>query len=237
MRARWAHAARRFAGAEDGAVTVDHVVLTAALAGLGLATIGAISGGMNTASQSVSTQVGRSFISTSFFEAVTSGLTETLRLEPGEATNHLLSTKRFSFQMDVTLDPEDEGILFEMGANVHGSILYQHDGKLYLQGGSGSGTGPAANRGEAVWDVKAGSYTIEGSLDADTGLALYINGERVAQSSFQNAYLGGGNQASVGGVTDVARNRGGFVRGDIHPGASTAIIYKDQTTGGEVAGS
>ena len=228
--------ARIFARDDSGAVTVDHVVLTAATMGLGLAVIGTISGGLNTASSTVSTQVGRNIIATSFFQAVTQGLTQTALIQPGEVTNHLLNTKQFAFKMDVTLNPEDEGILFEMGGSVHGSILYQHDGKLYLQGGDGRAAGAASNRGEVVWDVREGAYTLEGSLDSDNGLALYVNGELVGQSTFQHQYLGGGDLASVGGTSpDVARNHGNFRRGDTHPGAGVATIFKDQTTGGEVA--
>ena len=46
---------KTFTAAEDGAVTVDWVVLTAALVGLGLAVMGVVSGGIGTMSENIST--------------------------------------------------------------------------------------------------------------------------------------------------------------------------------------
>ncbi|CUH08484.1 hypothetical protein JSE7799_00063 [Jannaschia seosinensis] len=48
---------RNFAAAEDGAVTVDWVVLTAALVGLGLAVMGVVSGGIEKLSGDISTSL------------------------------------------------------------------------------------------------------------------------------------------------------------------------------------
>jgi Flp pilus assembly pilin Flp len=45
--------AKNFKNDESGAVTVDWVVLTAALVGLGLAVIGVVSGGLETASDGI----------------------------------------------------------------------------------------------------------------------------------------------------------------------------------------
>jgi Flp pilus assembly pilin Flp len=44
---------KTFASDESGAVTVDWVVLTAALVGLGLAVMGVIAGGLETVSQNI----------------------------------------------------------------------------------------------------------------------------------------------------------------------------------------
>jgi len=49
------NAIKTFIAAEDGAVTVDWVVLTAALVGLGLAVISVVSGGMEDLSNDIST--------------------------------------------------------------------------------------------------------------------------------------------------------------------------------------
>ena len=57
---------RTFAASESGAVTVDWVVLTAALVGLGLAVVGAISGGMEDLSGDISTQLQRDHTSAPF---------------------------------------------------------------------------------------------------------------------------------------------------------------------------
>jgi Flp pilus assembly pilin Flp len=49
--------AKTFKNDESGAVTVDWVVLTAALVGLGLAVITVVSGGLNTAANSINTDL------------------------------------------------------------------------------------------------------------------------------------------------------------------------------------
>lgn len=55
-----------FANSESGAVTVDWVVLTAALVGLGLATMSVVSGGVQDASDDVDSQLSGQRIFTSF---------------------------------------------------------------------------------------------------------------------------------------------------------------------------
>ncbi|MEL6203754.1 MAG: hypothetical protein AAFR47_00370 [Pseudomonadota bacterium] len=55
-----------FARDEDGAVTVDWVVLTAAIVGLGIAVLGVVSGGVSTLSNTISTQLSGQTISTTF---------------------------------------------------------------------------------------------------------------------------------------------------------------------------
>ena len=227
--------AKTFLDDDSGAVSVDHVVLTAGMVGLGLAAIGSLSPGLSTVSQSVSDQTSSQLINTSFFVAATNALSATHLFEVAEIFTDLAGSQQFSFKMDVTVSPEDEGILFETGGTGAGTILYQYDGKIYLQGGRGDAAGYAHNRGEAIWDVTAGSYTIEGSLDASTGLALYVDGELVSQSSFQHTRLAGGNPGAVGDSSGLtAQNRGGFVRGDTHVGAGALTVFADQTTGGEV---
>lgn len=59
-----------FAKSEAGAVTVDWVVLTAALVGLGMATMAVVSGGVGDVSGDVDTQLTDQEISTSFDEAL-----------------------------------------------------------------------------------------------------------------------------------------------------------------------
>ena len=49
---------KNFANDESGAVTVDWVVLTAAVVGLGFAVLTAAQSGMNTLARSISTEVG-----------------------------------------------------------------------------------------------------------------------------------------------------------------------------------
>ena len=62
--------AKTFRNDEDGAVTVDWVVLTAAIVGLGIAVYGVISGGIEDLSNDINTElkkdvVGQGFASTS----------------------------------------------------------------------------------------------------------------------------------------------------------------------------
>ena len=56
---------------EDGAVTVDFVVLTAATVGLGVAVLGVVSGGIENVSQDVDDQLVSQVIQTSFVEPLT----------------------------------------------------------------------------------------------------------------------------------------------------------------------
>lgn len=48
---------KNFAADESGAVTVDWVVLTAAIVGLGIAVIASVSGGVNSLAERISTSV------------------------------------------------------------------------------------------------------------------------------------------------------------------------------------
>ena len=57
---------KNFAKSESGAVTVDWVVLTAAIVGLGLAVMAVVSGGVQDLSNAIDTQLTDQTISTSF---------------------------------------------------------------------------------------------------------------------------------------------------------------------------
>jgi Flp pilus assembly pilin Flp len=54
---------KSFKNDESGAVTVDWVVLTAAIVGLGLVVMTTVSGGMRTAATSISTDLGTNMTS------------------------------------------------------------------------------------------------------------------------------------------------------------------------------
>jgi Flp pilus assembly pilin Flp len=58
--------AKTFRNDEDGAVTVDWVVLTAAIVGLGIAVYGVVSGGIQNLSQDIDTQLETDQINTTF---------------------------------------------------------------------------------------------------------------------------------------------------------------------------
>jgi Flp pilus assembly pilin Flp len=57
---------KNFAKSESGAVTVDWVVLTAAIVGLGLAVMAVVSGGVQDLSGAINTQLTDQTISTTF---------------------------------------------------------------------------------------------------------------------------------------------------------------------------
>ncbi|PHQ99418.1 MAG: hypothetical protein COB39_03865 [Marinosulfonomonas sp.] len=57
---------KNFAADESGAVTVDWVVLTAAIVGLGLAVMSVVSGGTEDLTNKIGTQLSGQTISTSF---------------------------------------------------------------------------------------------------------------------------------------------------------------------------
>ena len=57
---------KNFRNDEDGAVTVDWVVLTAAVVGLGIAALAAVRGGTGTLTSKISSQLASQSISTTF---------------------------------------------------------------------------------------------------------------------------------------------------------------------------
>ncbi len=57
---------KSFAYSESGAVTVDWVVLTAALVGLGLAVTNTVSSGLSDLSSQIRTQLERDYVNTGF---------------------------------------------------------------------------------------------------------------------------------------------------------------------------
>ncbi|GAB5448300.1 hypothetical protein [Gymnodinialimonas sp.] len=231
---------KAFFASEDGAVTVDWVVMTAGLVGLGLATTSVVSGGVSGASNDIAGALTGQGIS-SFFGSAFTAATAAMNVtsvwdDPTVSSTEFRNVEELSFSSVVDFMTTDEGIIFEAGGTGRGFILYQTNGMLYLQAGTGNGTGPSSSRGEAAWAVTEGSYTIEGSMNANGGLALYVDGELVDQSSFTANDLAGGNAGSVGGGTSsVAVNRGGFTANTQgHPGVSEVEFFEDQTTGEEL---
>lgn len=229
---------KSFLASESGAITVDWVVLTAGVVGLGLATTAVVSSGIEDLSGEITDGLVAVNISTTFAEviAATSDMVQTALWDtPGAQSTEFANVQELSFSTDVTFSGDSNGIIFETGGSGRGIILYQHDGMLYLQAGTGNGFGESATRGETAWAVQDGTFTVEGSMDSDAGMALYINGELVDQSSFQAPNLAGGNSGTIsGGTTSVARNRGGFDRNSPgHPGVGEVAFYEDQTTGDE----
>ena len=228
-----------FVSSESGAVTVDWVVMSAALVGLGLATTAVVSGGIEDLSGDiraslVSMEVGQTF---GAIAAVTADMVQTALWDsPGQTSTEFANVDQLSFMSEVTFSTGDEGIIFETGGTGRGIILYQHDGMLYLQAGAGNTYGESATRGEAMWEVADGTFTIEGSMNADGGLALYVDGDLVDQSSFQAPNLAGGNSGTIaGGTNSVARNRGGFTQNTGgHPGVTEVAFFEGQTTGDEL---
>lgn len=226
---------KSYASCEDGAVAVNWVVLTSGVVGLAFATSVLIGNGMVSLSGNLTSDLGTQRPSP--IEAVTAALTQTAFWhDPGAFLGDLRNVNRLSFATEVAFSSTDEGIIFETGGTGRGIILYQVDGELYLQAGSGDDFGETTSRGEASWTVSEGTHLIEGSLDADGGLALYVNGSVVDQSSFTAQSLAGGDPGSIGaGTNSVSRNRGGFDRNDPgHPGVTSVSFFEDQTTGDEV---
>jgi len=61
--------AKTFANDESGAVTVDWVVLTAAVVGLGIAVMASVSGGLKTAAENISTHLSSTTAQTGYVTA------------------------------------------------------------------------------------------------------------------------------------------------------------------------
>jgi Flp pilus assembly pilin Flp len=225
-----------FLSDETGATTVDWTVLSAMAVGMSLAVMMLVSRGADDLSNDIAFTM-TELVDTAF-TAATAGLTPTdVWDDPSASFNDLRNVDRFSFATVIDFTTDAEGIIFETGGGVHGTVLYQHDGVLYLQAGNGRDFGAASDRGEASWQVTEGTATIEGSLNADGGLALIVNGEVVSQSSFTASRLAGPNSGSIAGSNSgVATNRGGFTRNHAgHPGVSEVIMFDGQTTGHELS--
>ena len=219
---------------ESGAIAVDWVVLSAASLGMGLAVTLMVSGGL----EDISTDIGAALTEQveSSIVAATAGLIATaVWNDPATSSRDFANIDQLSFITEVDFTTDAEGIIFEFGGTGRGTVLYQHDGVLYLQAGNGGAFGQAHDRGEASWQVVEGRATIEGTMDANGGLALIVNGQPVSQSSFRAASLAGGDPGSVAGSNSgVARNRGGFDRNDTgHPGVTEVTFFENQTTGHE----
>ncbi len=218
---------KTFIGDSDGAVTVDWVVLSAGVIGLGVAATTAIESGLTTATGNVAAALADD----GSFTPVTAGLVNPIDYSAGSSRLYAFRwASELSFQTEMEFSSEDEGILFEFGGAGIGSILYQHDGVLYLQAGAASGTGEGPGRGEAAWTVEDGPAVIEGVMDASQGLTLYVNGEAVDTSEFQASMLIGSDAGAVGeGYNSIPVNRGGFVRTDGHPSVDTIQFFQNQT--------
>ncbi|PRY25096.1 hypothetical protein CLV78_102274 [Aliiruegeria haliotis] len=57
---------KNFRNDEDGAVTVDWVVLTAAIVGLGIAVLTAVEGGVESVTNEITTELSRDRVKTTF---------------------------------------------------------------------------------------------------------------------------------------------------------------------------
>ncbi|MFT5870310.1 MAG: Flp pilus assembly pilin Flp [Paracoccaceae bacterium] len=68
---------KSFLSNESGAVTVDWVVLTAALVGLGLAVMSVVSGGLENLSGDIADQLGEDHVSTGFAASTATTTTTT----------------------------------------------------------------------------------------------------------------------------------------------------------------
>ena len=226
---------KTFIGDADGAVTVDWVVLSAGVIGLGVAATTALESGLSTATGNVVAALADDGSVT----PVTAGLTDPLTYTTGGTPiRGFLRAQEVSFQTEFDLSAEDEGIIFEFGGVGIGTILYQYDGALYLQSGAGSATGESLWRGEASWVVEDGPAVIEGVMDASQGLTLYVNGEAVDSSQFSNSMLAGGDYGNVGeGWNSLPVNRGGFGVADGHPAVDSVQFFSGQTPEGYATAS
>jgi hypothetical protein len=233
----------RFIDSEAGAVTVDWVVLTAATVGLGLAAMGVVTAGIRDLSGDIDATIASAGIEQRFgaigraVVGVTDAMTGGTAYAAGDAVSILRNAERFSLSLDVDLRADQEGILFEAGGDQDGTILYQHDGTLYLQAGAGGGDGTAPGRAEVAWAVEDGAQRVEASLDASSGIVLYVDGRQVGQADLDATLLAGGSWGAVGdGHTSVAANKGGFGVGDVHAGVSGGTVFAGQTIGSEAGG-
>jgi hypothetical protein len=97
------------------------------------------------------------------FTAVTAGLTPTdVWSDPNASFNDLRNTRALLLRRSDRLHHGRRGHHLRDRRRRPGTVLYQHDGVLYLQAGRGRDFGAASDRGEASWQVTDGRATIEG---------------------------------------------------------------------------
>lgn len=109
----------------------------------------------------------------------------------------------------------NDGVIWETGSSVTGSILYTYAGNLYFQTGSGSAFGSSSNRAECRWQIEDTENAIIEWTRSTSGnaAALYIDGNLVAADNTPTALtsISGSNIGGMGQVHDqVAVNRAGW---------------------------
>jgi hypothetical protein len=167
------------------------------------------------------------------FTAATAALTATTTWDViGQAMPGFNNIDQLSFSTEVDFSTDAEGIIFETGGSGRGTVLYQHDGVLYLQAGNGNALRAASDRGEASWQVVDGTATIEGSMDADGGLALIVNGE-VGQPVLVPGSVTAPAATSAASRAEFGRGQPGRVhRNDAgHPGVTEVTCSKTRLPG------
>ncbi len=115
--------ARKFLASEDGAVTVDWTVMTAAIAGLGLATYGVVSGGISDLSRDVDLQLRTNHISTSFGASVLASMDFTGGEKGGWTGGTVLSPITALGEMLVLGPGETTSLTLDVPANSDSATL------------------------------------------------------------------------------------------------------------------
>lgn len=226
---------RIFLKNETGAVTVDWVVMTAAVVGLGIATMGVVQTGLGSNGASGTLVAG-------ILKNTRGHVTDFLGIPDaihgvGERFASF-GTNKFAFKTEIPIDLNAEGVIFEVGGAGKGTVFYQHDGKLYLQ--AGGGVTSESDPNVLAWDLSnytgTGPAVIEGQLSGD-GIKLYINGESVGRIESPGQLMGTGSGGTVGSSTNasdsVQVNLGNFGATDGHPAVGDVKFYLDRTSGDE----
>jgi hypothetical protein len=125
---------RAFFRRDDGAVTVDFVVLTAGIVGLGVATYGVVSGGAATQSAAVNAQLETDHVSTSFGSAV-----EVAAATPQAAAQPQPSTVCTPDGGHCAVDNDGDGMVDELRNHSRGKNLNVEGNGLTMQGYADSG--------------------------------------------------------------------------------------------------
>ncbi|NBC16702.1 MAG: hypothetical protein GVY18_05210 [Bacteroidetes bacterium] len=110
--------------------------------------------------------------------------------DPATDYADLANVQAASAYVEVELDLTSEGYIMEAGGGGIGLAWYVMDGKLYFQTGDGSNPNNAA---ECVWEIIPGTYRLEWSADAASGVVMAVNGVIVASSAMSETKIAGGN--------------------------------------------
>lgn len=220
---------------EDGAVTVDWVVLSAAVVGLGIAAATTVQNGMSGASGTLTSNVSYNVCIESMPVSITDCFTGTATTNAVGGDLAITNMgQQIAFGVDIDLSAGD-GIIFERGAN-RGFLVYQDGNELVMQVTTANDTNEYKTVKYQIPAGMTGPQRVEGTFatteNGQGSFELFVNGRSVGKETFVgNDKLADGGSSSIGdnlGKTNtILNNDAGFTTddGNGHPGFTQVDFF------------